>query len=82
MNEYKIRFEREHGIKWEYQNERLVQRYITFKRSRQALSKNLERPIPAANELELSQISESIEKVKPSKAEKRQTTIPRENKDY
>lgn len=34
MDEYKQHFEETTGIKWEYSNEKLIERYLTFKRTR------------------------------------------------
>jgi len=36
MNEYKEQFEESRGIKWEYSNEKLLDRYLTFKRTRES----------------------------------------------
>lgn len=39
MNEYKKNFEDETGNKWEYSNAKLIDRYMTFKHSRESFTK-------------------------------------------
>lgn len=36
MDEYKKNFEEEHGVKWDYSNQKLLDRYVTFKRTRES----------------------------------------------
>lgn len=40
MNKYRKKFERRYGVKWEYQNQKSVQRYYAFKRKRQGQQLN------------------------------------------
>lgn len=42
MNAYKRKFERRYGIKYEYSNDMNIERYRTFKRTRQRLTQNLQ----------------------------------------
>ena len=37
FKEYRKIYEKKHGVQWEYQNEALIQRYLTFKRARSKL---------------------------------------------
>jgi hypothetical protein len=39
MDEYKTQFEEKNGIKWEYSNEKLIERYLTFKRTRESFQR-------------------------------------------
>lgn len=39
MDEYKRNFEEEHGVKWDYTNQKLLDRYITFKRTRESFQR-------------------------------------------
>lgn len=39
MDEYKKNFEEEHGVKWDYSNQKLLDRYITFKRTRESFQR-------------------------------------------
>jgi hypothetical protein len=39
MDEYKQQFEEKNGIKWEYSNEKLLDRYLTFKRTRESFQR-------------------------------------------
>lgn len=39
MDEYKQQFEERNGIKWQYSNEKLLDRYITFKRTRESFQR-------------------------------------------
>ena len=41
FKEYRKIYEKKHGVQWEYQNEALIQRYLTFKRARSKLRQNL-----------------------------------------
>lgn len=41
MDDYRRSFSKKHGIKWEFMNDALIKRYMSFKRSRTALRKNL-----------------------------------------
>lgn len=36
MDEYKKNFEEDHGVKWDYSNQKLLDRYVTFKRTRES----------------------------------------------
>jgi len=36
MDEYKRNFEEEHGVKWDFSNQKLLDRYVTFKRTRES----------------------------------------------
>jgi hypothetical protein len=40
MNEYKTNFEEEHGVKWDYSNQKLLDRYVTFKRTRESFQRD------------------------------------------
>lgn len=40
MDEYKESFEERNGIKWEYSNDKLLDRYITFKRTRESFQRD------------------------------------------
>lgn len=40
MDEYKKQFEEEHGVKWDYTNQKLIDRYITFKRTRESFQRD------------------------------------------
>lgn len=42
MKEFRKLFERKFGIKWEFSNNKMIDRYVTFKRSRQKLMMNLD----------------------------------------
>jgi hypothetical protein len=42
MKEFRKTFEKRYGIKWEFSNDQSIDRYITFKRSRQKLMMNLD----------------------------------------
>lgn len=39
MDEYKQSFEEDHGVKWDYTNQKLLDRYITFKRTRESFQR-------------------------------------------
>lgn len=39
MDEYKHQFEERNGIKWQYSNSKLLDRYITFKRTRESFQR-------------------------------------------
>lgn len=39
MDEYKTQFEEKNGIKWEYSNDKLIERYLTFKRTRESFQR-------------------------------------------
>lgn len=39
MDEYKQQFEENNGIKWQYSNEKLLDRYMTFKRTRESFQR-------------------------------------------
>jgi hypothetical protein len=39
MDEYKKNFEEEHGVKWDYSNQKLLDRYVTFKRTRESFQR-------------------------------------------
>lgn len=39
MDEYKKDFETRNGIKWEYTNDKLITRYVTFKRARESFQR-------------------------------------------
>lgn len=41
MDEYKKDFEENNGVRWEYSNEKLEHRYITFKRTRESFQNDL-----------------------------------------
>lgn len=43
MDEYKKTFETDHGIKWDYSNPKLLDRYVTFKRTHESVSRNYEK---------------------------------------
>lgn len=40
MDEYKKDFEKNHGIKWDYSNPKLLDRYVTFKRTRESFQRD------------------------------------------
>lgn len=89
MDDYRKNFSKKHGIKWEFTNDALIKRYLSFKRSRTALRKNLnqnyqpiQKPASLDNQFEMSQISGSMNNGDPRvpQAEvKKITVIPREN---
>lgn len=37
MDEYKEKFEKENGVRWQYTNEKLLNRYLEFKKTRESL---------------------------------------------
>lgn len=39
MDEYKMNYEKEHEIRWEYSNQKLLDRYIVFKRTRESFQR-------------------------------------------
>lgn len=39
MDQYKKNFEEEHGVKWDYSNQKLLDRYVTFKRTRESFQR-------------------------------------------
>lgn len=39
MDEYKQQFEERNGVKWEYSNDKLLDRYLTFKRTRESFKR-------------------------------------------
>lgn len=39
MDEYKRNFEEEHGVKWDFSNQKLLDRYVTFKRTRESFQR-------------------------------------------
>lgn len=39
MNEYKENYEKEHGVKWQYTNDKLLDRYFAFKRTRESFTR-------------------------------------------
>ena len=55
FHNYRKKFEQKYGVKWEYQNPQLIQRYLTFKHTRQALKNNLyQKKKPQEDEIEMS----------------------------
>lgn len=40
MDQYKQNFENEHGVKWDYSNQKLLDRYVTFKRTRESFQRD------------------------------------------
>lgn len=40
MDEYKKDFEQNHGIKWDFSNPKLIDRYVTFKRTRESFQRD------------------------------------------
>jgi hypothetical protein len=43
MKKFQQAFQRTHGVKWGFMDDSLINRYLTFKRSKQALVDNLNR---------------------------------------
>lgn len=43
MNEYKDEFQKTNGVKWDYSNPKLLDRYVTFKRTRESFQRNYEK---------------------------------------
>lgn len=98
MDEYRRTFSKKHGIKWEFMNDALIKRYMSFKRSRTALRKNLNhnyapkqrevKPQPSSDyQFEMSQISggnnnQGGDFRAPQSDVKKITVIPRENQFY
>ena len=39
MDEYKRQFEEEHGVMWDFSNQKLLDRYVTFKRTRESFQR-------------------------------------------
>lgn len=40
MDEYKTNYEKEHEVKWDYSNKKLLDRYVTFKRTRESFQRD------------------------------------------
>lgn len=40
MDQYKQNFENEHGVKWDFSNQKLLDRYVTFKRTRESFQRD------------------------------------------
>lgn len=40
MNEYKEAFENDHSVKWDYSNQKLIDRYVKFKRTRESFQRD------------------------------------------
>ena len=42
MKDFRKKFEKKYGIRWEFSNNTSIERYLTFKRTRQRLMMNLD----------------------------------------
>jgi hypothetical protein len=42
MKDFRKKFEKKYGIRWEFSNNASIERYLTFKRTRQRLMMNLD----------------------------------------
>lgn len=40
MDKYKKGFEADHGLKWDFSNPKLLDRYVTFKRTRESFQRD------------------------------------------